>query len=194
MATQRRRLLFIGLTILLVASLWRTTSVERQRHQLTHDYAQAQQMLQQLESERDHLNQALSQARQTIDGQSADMGNLRQELQGLAGQLTTTRAELTSLQQQHASLTADFNAIKVEKDQLQAKLSSLKELRLAIRDVKRQMWQTRLAAWQMRIRAQRDADLQRLASGNRGFLVRDGVPTLGSGPRLHVHVLEPQTQ
>ena len=42
--------------------------------------------------------------------------------------------------------------------------------------------------------AQRAEDERRLAAGNRGYLVRDGVTTLRSATKLQVRVLDPQPQ
>ena len=48
-------------------------------------------------------------------------------------------------------------------------------------------------AWRARAEAQRVEDQRRLAEGNRGYVVREGQPTVGGATTLHVRVLEPQT-
>ena len=188
------RLLLFGLAILSGVSLWRMMSVEREKRRVASAYEQAQQTLKQLEEERVHLNQELSGAHETIEKQTGEMANLQQELKSLGGQLEQTTTELSALQREHQQLRSTNASLLSERQQLEAKLSSIQELRLAIREVKRKMNDQRLAAWRAHIQAMKAADQQRLASGNRGYLVRGGVPTLGSRSELQVRVLQPQSQ
>ena len=201
MATRTNRVILLVLVVLAVGSFWRAISVEQEKRRIAGSYQQAQEMVQQLEDERAHLNDELVNARQTLEGQAGNITNLQQELQNVQEKLDQTVAELSSLQrdhelvrQQNSSLASQLSSVMTEKQQLEAKLSSLKELRLAIRDVKRQMWNERWAAWRARVDAFKREDQERLASGNHGYIVRQGVPTLGSSQKLQVHVLEPQTQ
>lgn len=201
MAVRRSRIVLAILALLLAASLWRTVSVEREKRRIAAAYEQAQRMAQQLGEERAHLNEELVQAKQTIEGQTGDLTHYQGELQELQGRLEQTMTELAALQREHedlrrsnASLSTQLGSVMSEKQQLEQKLSSLKELRLAIRDVKRQMWNERWASWRAHIEAVKAADAQRLTSGNRGYLVRDGMPTIGSRTKMQVHVLEPQAE
>ena len=201
MALSRGRYVLLVLAALLLASLWRTASTERQKRRVADAYRQAQQQLQQLEAERTHLNGELVQAHQTIEEQAGNVSGLQQELKGLQDRLDRTTTDLASLQREHGelhqrndSLTEQLSAVTAERQQLETKLSSLKELRLAIHDVKRKMWNERWAAWRARIEALRAADQEQLALGNHGYVVRNGVTTLGSSEKLQVHVLQPQPQ
>ena len=67
-------------------------------------------------------------------------------------------------------------------------------MRLAIKDVKRRMWDQQWAGWRTRVEAQKRADQEALASGNRGFMVRNGTSTLVGRPKLQLHVHQPETQ
>ena len=201
MATRRGRFILLALALLVLASLWRTVAVEREKRRLATAYEQARRTLTQLEKEHAQLNTELADARQTIQKQTGDMANLQQELKGLDARLEQATTELTALQHEHeqlrlsnASLSSQLSTLATEKQQLEAKLSSIRELKLAIRDVRRKMWEQRLAAWRAHIHALKEADRERLASGNRGYLVRAGVPTSGSRAKLQVHVLQPQSQ
>ena len=183
-----------GLIILLAVSIWRMVSVDQERKRLSAAYTQAQQTLQQLETERAHLNDELVGAHETIEKQTGDLANLQQELKDLGARLERTTTELTSLQREHEQLRQSNASLATEKQQLEAKLSSIKELKLAIRGVKRKMGEERRAAWQVHIQEMKVADTQRLASGNRGYLLRNGTPTAGSHATVKVHVLEPQSR
>ena len=205
MASRRGRIVLVILLIVVVASVWRNVLVERDKRQLAKAYGQAQQMIKELGDERAKLNDELSNARQTVESQASDLSNLGQELKSVQHRLNGTMAELASLQReheqlrsQHSSLESQLSSMTAEKERLQAKLSSLKDLRLAIRDVTRKIRDQRWAAWrahlQERLESAKEADRQRFASGNHGYVVREGKSTLGASPRLHVHVLEPQSQ
>ena len=201
MAIQRSRVVLGVLAVVLLASLWRTVAVEREKRRITAAYEQAHRMAQQLGEERAHLSDELVQAKQTIEGQTSDLTHFQNELQDLQGRLDKTMTELAALQREHeelrqsnASLTTQLSSVEAEKQQLEQRLASLRELRLAIHEVKRKMWNERLAAWRAHIQAVKAADQERLAAGNRGYLVRNGTPTLGSRTKMQVHVLEPQSQ
>jgi len=192
MASRRSRFVFVGVVVLLVASLWRSAAVEREKHRLAAEYDTAQETLGQLNAE-------LIKAHGTIDQQAGDLTSLHKDLQSVQERLDETMTSLASLQREHeqlrqhdTSVSAQLNSVQAEKQQLEAKLSSIKELKLAIQDIKRKMRDERLATWRSRIQTAKAADQQRLASGNHGFVVREGFPTLGTNPRLHVRVLEPE--
>ena len=200
MAMQRSHVVLGGLAVVVAVSLWRTVSLESQKRRMTTAYDETQQALAQLQAERAQLSAELDSAKQTIEGQSEDFSGLQNELQQVKDQLDQHIAELTSLQQSHeqlrqrdASLSAQLSSVMAEKAQFEAKLSSIQELRLAIREVQRKIWSERWAAWRARAQTQREEDVRELAAGNRGYLVRDGLPTLGSIRPLHVNVLEPQS-
>ena len=191
----------LGLLIVTAASFWRVAAMERRRSQLARDYAQARQLVEELEAERNTLTAQLGQAQQTVETQTADLQDARQQLQTLTEQLRVAETALASLhqeqhawQQQKTSLATQLDATTAEKQQLAARLSSLKELKLAIREVKQTLHAHAWAAWRARRERQWAADRQQLAAGNRGYLIREGLSTLGTSVRLHVHVLEPQSQ
>ena len=201
MARQRSRAILVVLGVATAVSLWRTAALERQKHRLSNAYTEAQGLVAQLTQERNHLNGEMAAARQTVETQAGELAGLRHELEEVQGRLEQTMADIASLQQEqeqlrqhNASLSMRLSAVSAEKAQLEQRLSSLSELKLAIRDVKRKIWQSRWAAFRARMDQLRRDDLDRLASGNRGYIIRDGKSTLSSAARLQVHVLEPQSQ
>ncbi len=202
MATTRRgRLIVLGVAIIALFSAGYAVWTSREKGRLAEAYAKAQQELQQLEAERAHLSDELLSSRETLEDQSGDMAGLQSELETLQQKLQETSTELTALQSEHqqlraanVTLTTQLSSVTAEKQQLEAKLSSMRELKLAIRDVRRKIQDQRWAAWRARVVAQRQVDQEALAKGNRGYVVRGGTSTLGSTTKLQVHVLEPQSQ
>ncbi|MBI1991727.1 MAG: hypothetical protein HYY58_01715 [Candidatus Omnitrophica bacterium] len=201
MAVRQRRMLVFGLVFVAVVSLWRMVSVEREKRRLAKEHEGVQQLVKQLEAEKGRLDAELTEARRMIEQQFGELTGLQEGVRGTQARLDTTVVKLAQLQREYDALLQDdasvkrqLSAVIAEKQQLEAKFSSLKELRLAIRDVKGKLWNARWAAWRLQIQAQREADQGQLALGNRGYLVRDGMPTSGASPKMHVHVLEPQPQ
>lgn len=204
MASPGSRLLLAGLAIATAVSLWRAGAAERERLRVAQAHAQAQRLVKELQEEHARLSDELVAARDTIEQQTGDIGGLHQQIETAQDRLNQTTAEIAALQrdfeqarEDNASLAGQLSVVMTEKQQLEAKLSSVKELRLAIRDLKRNLWRERWASWRRRIDAfqtVRDVDEDRVASGNRGYVVRDGASTLGASPRMQVHVLEPQVQ
>lgn len=200
MPERKGRYIVIILLILLGLSGWRTLTSEQARRRMSSGYDQAQATIAQLQSERGALTAELGGARQTIAGNEQTLSTLQQQLQlvqerldNTATQLATLRHEHDALQGEHREMAQRMDTLQTEKLALERRLSSLKELRLAIRDVKHHLWVQRWASWHARIDEQRVRDQQQLAAGNRGYVVRKGQSTLGATPRLQVHVLEPET-
>ena len=194
--------LLLGLTGVAVISTWRMIATEAQRAHLAHTNTQLSQTVQQLQTEQSQLTQELGEARSTLDTQTGEVARLRQEWQTAQEDLTRTVTELASLkrdvhsiQTQNTQLNDQVSSAMMENQQWQVKFSSVHELKLAIRDVRRKIWHQRWAAWRAHLDAYRHVDEDQLALGNQGYVIRDGLPTLGGGsPRMHVHVLEPQAQ
>ena len=201
MAAPRSRVIIVGAAILLIGSCWRAAVSERKRHRLNA-------LAQQLKTERASLRDELKTARETIEGQTDQLSGLERELTDAQQRLSQTRGELASLRQayeqarqRNETLAGQLGTTLLQRQQLEAKLSSLSELRLAIREIKRTLWQQRVAAWQRCLHARqrplaswREGDRDQLVAGNRGYVMRNGLSTLGAAPRMHVHVLEPQSQ
>jgi len=194
MRHQEGRILLWLLIVAAVVSGVLATKSELDKRRLLSTYAQATSALAQLEQERTHLSKELASARDTMDIQTNDLSHLQAYLAQVEQELGTLRREHSQLLQTNLTLVGQLAAVTQEKQELQAKLASLKELKAAIRAVKQQIWQQRWQAWLARIEAQRTEDQRKLAQGNRGFVVREGVPTLGPVAKLRVRVLEPQTQ
>lgn len=198
--TQRGRFVLGALLLALALLSWRTLSLEGEKRRVSESYDRARRELSQLVQEHGLLENELSGAQTKARSADEEVLALRTELARLQQRLTESTAQLSSLQQEreilrreNLSLAQQLELIRQEKQQLEGRLSSLKELQLAMRDVKGQMRDRRWASWKARIEVQRGRDQELLASGNRGYLVRDGKPTFASGTRMQVRVLAPET-
>lgn len=195
------RILVIVLFVALGVSIWRNYQVGKQKKQVEANYTQATQQIAQLEGERSRLTEELVESKKTAEGQAQNIASLQQQLAKAQSELQDSASSLAALQKEHNALKSAHEATlqqlastTAERDDLKAKFSDIKQLKLAIRDVRRKVWDQRFASWRARREAMRNADQDLLASGNRGYVVRDGAITLVSPNRLQVHVLEPQSQ
>ncbi len=190
--TDRRALLWFLVVAALVSGLL-ATKLALDKQQLASAYAKTQAMLSQLQQEQTHLNQELTQARETTDTQASDLAALQMRLAKAEQEISRLQRDHEQLQQTNLTLAQHLTAVTQQNAQLEAKLSSLKELKIAIRLVNQRIQQEHRQAWLARIQARRDEDQRQLAQGNQGYVVRDGVPTIGFVTKLQVRVLEPQT-
>ena len=203
---RKRQLLVLALVILAGVSVWRAIWAEAERRRIDHDYTHMRQDLSHVQQEYAHLNEELTGARQTIDGQATDvatlqstLGNLQSELRRLQQRLDETVNEMALLRQENeqlhlaeSSLNTELSTAKDEKRKLEEQWSSLTALKQAIRDVKRELWRKRWAAWRGQIQTRKNEQAQQLAMGNHGYVVREGKSTLAGTTRLRVTVLEPE--
>ncbi|MBI2885419.1 MAG: hypothetical protein HYY15_04520 [Candidatus Omnitrophica bacterium] len=165
----------------------------RDRRQLASAYSQAQASLAE-------LNAQYAAAQAVAAGQAEQLTDLHVELARIHSELDALQSEVAVLHAANHSLQQQLALTTQEKDALQAKFASIKELKLALRDVRAKMWRerwqgmlARFQQWRPAARLARHDDVD-FGQGNRGFVVREGVPTLGSVTKLQVRVLEPQPQ
>ena len=197
---RRGRYVIIILSLVVVGMLWRTASIESEKGQIEGAYQQAQQAVNELQTERDQLNTDLDLAKSSIEASHIDISRLHNELEIIQSKLDETVIELASLQRDHASirqtnvsLASQLSSVTDEKQQLEARLDDIKELRLAIHEIKQRMSDERWARWRARVETLKQEDQRRLAAGNRGFMVKGGISTVDTAARMHVKVLEPES-
>ena len=199
------RILILVLIVAVVASWILTFKTERDKRRLAGALEQAQASVDALEQERLQLSGDLAQVSETLTGRDSQLESIQTELNGLKDQLHDAVQEIARLQTEQsgmyvrqASLTEQLDTANLDRDEMHAKLSSIKELKAAILTVKHHLREQRHQVWLAKAEAQRAEDQQRLAQGNRGFVVRDGSSTLAVAPRLgtklQVRVLEPQSE
>jgi archaellum component FlaC len=83
--------------------------------------------------------------------------------------------------------------LEQEKANLAKRLNSVDDLKLAIRDAIESRKQSQQAQRLRMLKAQRESQERWLSQGNRGFLIRDGRPTVNKGT-VWIRVHEPETR
>lgn len=187
MAKQRGRGLLWVLVVATVVSGGVAIKLTLDKRKLSADYASAQRTLAELDHE-------LDETRSIAEDQSTELDHLQARLSQAEQEVRRLEFEQKGFRQANAGLLQQLASVSQEKQLLEEKLHSIRELRLAIRNVNQQLWAKRRQQWLAKVDAQRAEDERRLAGGNRGYLVRDGVTTLRSATKLQVRVLDPQPQ
>jgi chromosome segregation ATPase len=113
------------------------------------------------------LNGEISQAQSTI-------GDLNGQVSGLLAENSTLKGEAEKLK-------VDLERVSKEKDVLEARLNSIEELKLAINSIKQKIWQARIDTI-----LQREAD--ETASGNAGYMIKNGKSTYPAKVKIEVKV------
>lgn len=165
------------------------------------------------------LGQDLAERAIVVNQLEARHTKLQEELTQAHGLMTQTRVEIERLQQQRAQLeghvqglavaleevTQAYVRVRDEREVLQQRVSELeqREAQLlhrltSIRQLSQAIRQARLArrhrvqeARRQRIVRLRETDQQELQSGNGGYIIRAGVPTISS--TLRIRVLPPES-
>ena len=186
MAEQRRGLLWVLVAATLISGgVAAKLSVDRRK--LAANYAEAQRTLAELDHE-------LDETRSIAQDQSKELDQLQSRLAQAEQDVQRLQFEQKGFRQANATLLQQLASVSQEKTLLEEKLHSIRALKLAIRDVKQQMWAARRREWLAALDAQKAEDERKLAQGNRGYLVRNGMTTLRAATTLQVRVLDPQAQ
>ncbi len=199
------RIAIVVLLASVVGSWVLTLKVERDRKQLTEKYAAAQAALTEAELARKQLSdevwvnkKLLAEQDEELTGLQAELSSLQTKLADAHQEINRLHTEQVALIDHHQGLTERLAVVTQENQRLEAKLSSIKELKSAIRVVRARLQDEQHQARLAMIQHQRTEDQKRLAQGNRGFVVRNGTSTIVAerklGTKLQVRVLDPQTE
>ncbi len=186
MAAQRHGLLWV-LAVATVVTGGLAIKLGVERRKIADHYAEAQRTLAELDHE-------LDETRTIAQDQAAELDHLQGRLVDTQHEVQRLQFEQKGFRQANANLLQQLASVSEERTLLEQKMRSIRELKLAIRNVKQQMWAKRRHEWLAKLEVQRAEDERRLAEGNRGYLVRDGSSTLKSATTLQVRVLDPESQ
>ena len=177
--------------------LW-MRSLQWENRQLQAIVEQRNTVINQLSQEEAELKLDLTTAQQHLADTATEVARLDQVAQGFGQQVAQMSGEVNRVQrsyeqvrQEREELLQRVLDLETERMLLLRRLSSIDELRLAIREAIDSRKSERQARWISLVRAQRMADVQELADGNRGYLVKDGRPTLGNST-VFIRVHEPE--
>jgi len=172
----------------------------KEKQDIVNNLQQIKGQLSQLESEKEVLNQKLTaqlQQQQKIiqekqnaqealrinqekySGIEAELAQSQKRIEELNTSLTALRQENAALQQSQDNLATQVEQLSNDKVNLKARLGSIKELKKAIQELKKQMRK-------VKTQLSKKAENENLSEGNRGYIIKDGLPTYP--PKVKIEV------
>ena len=159
-------------------------ALKSEKQILLQDVAKQKELQKALVQENSELNGILKANQERLEKVVADFKVAKAKIEQLNSYVSALKAESTSLIKQRENLSDDVTRITAEKENLQARLSSLEELKKAIRELKRNMSKFNTVIKQK-------AKPGKIEEGNSGFLVKNGRSTFPARVRIKVTPVAP---
>jgi hypothetical protein len=171
--------------------------LEEQEQRLSLELGAANSRFAQTTQEVVRLDTQTRQLGSTLEGLTQELDRVQQSYAAAGNERDALIQRVLDLEQQKAyserqrTLSESERAkLEQERSRLALRLSSLPELRLAIREAVKVRRQAQRAKRRLFIQQQREAERKALAAGNYGYLVREGIPT-ASRSTVWIRVHEP---
>jgi chromosome segregation ATPase len=177
--------IFVLLITITIFSVYKYVSALKEKYELLNALNEIKLQVQILENDKQNLLRDLDKEKQLADKLSQQNTSLKENLKASITRLTKLFMGVEQTQKSLDDLHAQFSLVKAEnaalKDQvsqvttenenLKTRLSSVAELKKALREFRRQMGKVGKEI-------QKKTKAEQVIVGNRGFLLKDGQPTL----------------
>jgi chromosome segregation ATPase len=165
----------------------RNGELVQENHELTASLEQEKANNEELRRKNSVLKQYLRAGTEKVRKLDREFFEACGRIQQLSTEVSLLKAENTDLRVSQEAADEKLGQVTLENDSLKAKLASIKELKKAIRDLKRQ---ARGVIFTIR----RHMGMDKSLDGNRGYLVRDGKYTPPAAPGKVTIEVMPRTQ
>lgn len=155
-------------------------ALENEKAELAKDLTREKELSNVLDQENNGLKIDLTQSQEKLTKMEADFQTSQKVIEELNAQFSLVKVENTALRDQIQELELNINQAKADKEQLQVKLSSIVELKKAIKELRQKTRQTKKEV-QKRIELK-----EKIILGNNGFLLKNGKPTFGGKIKIEV--------
>ena len=190
--------LSVVLCVGMISGFW-IVSLQRRRSQLETAVQQRDGVIRTLASHGQALERNLGAAKEQLAHTSAQVVHLDQQAHALEGAVQQLTHEVVSSQQAYITVQEDREALmrrvldlEQERLLLSKRLASVPELRIAIKEAMEAHQRAQRAERHRLLVAQRAAKRQQLGLGNRGYLLRQGHPTVSSST-VWIRIHEPES-
>ena len=194
-----RNLLIVLLLTLTAFSAFKYVASLKEKHDLRQDLNAVQQEVAILSEEKQNLLQDLEKEKEANDKLASDNQELKKYLiasrekisklfeevketqdaiEQLSFQISLAKAENKALLEETENIKSNLSQVSQENAALKAKLSTVVELKKAIRELKKQKRKVTQEITQIKI--------DRIIEGNRGYLIKDGKLTSSFKVRIEV--------
>jgi chromosome segregation ATPase len=121
----------------------------------------------QLSQENSALKDNLRLSEEKVAKLDTDFTQAQKDIEQLASRFSILKAENKALIDKNSKLGSKINGFSQENERLKVKLSSIAELKKAIRELKKQVYKVGVIVKQK-------VEAERTMEGNRGYLIKDG--------------------
>lgn len=129
------------------------------------------------------LKKDLESAQERLSLIDSELAEAKRSLEDLNIQVNELQTKNSALHDEKEKLTLALAEAKQEKDDFKAKLSSVAELKKAIKEIKKQARRVGVVIVE-KIREKRNVAIE----GNKGYLIKDGKPTIGVSSKVKIEV------
>lgn len=185
--------LVVLLCVITIFSVFRYIAAQKEKKILLSNLKQIEQQVASLEKDKQTLQRTIEKEKELQKQLNEENKGLKENLKESEEKLTKysndfsqaqkTIDELNSqtvlLKDERDRMMIQFSEVAQEKDKLKARVSSVTELKKAIRELKSQM---RGVTFEMK----KKAKTYTIIEGNRGFVVKNGIPTYA--PKIKIKV------
>ena len=140
------------------------------------DYFTATNELYGVKNELSHEQYEVTRQRLQKNHLRGELTIAKQELQKVQTELDATKQKLDAVNLRLSGLESANAQLLQEKQELEARFHSLTELKIALREANLEVYQKKLQQYLEKKKLQEELDAIKLSQGNRGFLVRGGLP------------------
>ena len=193
-----RTALVLGALLVAGFTLWVLVLSQKNRS-LGEAIQQRNAIIRHVEAREAQLKDQLTAARTQLASASNTVAHFGQQTQELGAEVGRLNGEVERFQQSYVRIREDREQLvqrvldlEQERVRMAKRLSSIPELRLAIREAVETRRSAQRHARVQTLMARKEAVRQRALKGNQGYLVRDGRPTAGRSTMwIRVHEPEP---
>jgi chromosome segregation ATPase len=157
-------------------------ALEDEKKGLMQDLEKEKALYQRATEESLQLKDNLNLTQEKLNQLGSELYASEKTIEELNSQFSAVRAENLALRDQIQSLDLEMAKVVQDKEKLQTRLSSIADLKKAIKDLRQQMRQTKK---EIQIRTKTGE----IMLGNQGFVIRDGKPTYPTRVKIEVETL-----
>lgn len=153
--------------------------LEAKKQSLLEALRKEEDLQQLLAKENSELKENLKTSEEELTKLTGDLSEKQNDIEQLRSQISLLEAKNTALMEEKEKLELELAQVSQENDNLKARLSSPMELKQALRELKRQMRK-------VSVKIQQRARAEKIAEGNRGFLIKNGHSTYPAKVKIKV--------
>ncbi len=157
--------------------------LEAQKQEILQGIEKEKQLNLQITQENTGLKENIGAAEEKIAQLSTDIAYAKKIFEDFKSEVSVLKAENMAVREENVNLTSKLSQVSQEKDTLTMRLSSIAELKKAIRELKKQM---RRVSSEI---SYKETVREKILEGNRGFLLKNGKPTYPTKVKIEVKSL-----